>query len=153
MKQSTMTFAEGYRAAVVNGSLLIKNPVGIRYAVNPAAGTCSCPATKTCKHLRNWKSLCFDQAVHHLEILDSINFVTQRRGTTMEECNRFNRHYAKKSALVTFIARTQKAIAESTLTAQPVQEELVHTHCGQPTRSTQYRQNRYCIVCGAGAPL
>lgn len=49
----------GYRCYVADGSLIVRRPDGVRYIICPRTQTCSCPATKRCKHLAGLVSLVF----------------------------------------------------------------------------------------------
>lgn len=56
-------FASGYRvrAGAGENELLVRNPAGRVYVVNPVTQRCSCPSTRPCKHLKQIAGLVADQ--------------------------------------------------------------------------------------------
>jgi hypothetical protein len=53
-------YALGYSVALAGRNVLVTNPAGVTYSVNPQAGTCSCPAEVLCCHLRGLHGLMLD---------------------------------------------------------------------------------------------
>lgn len=56
-------FQQGYRvrAGQNTNELIVRNPAGARYIVNLVNGTCTCPATKPCKHMKQMQQLITEQ--------------------------------------------------------------------------------------------
>lgn len=49
--KANMLHQMGYCAAIRNGTVLVRNPGGTIYRINPATLTCSCPASTICCHI------------------------------------------------------------------------------------------------------